>query len=111
MARSDRRVPDPRPLVAHVVFRFDVGGLENGVANLIERGALRPGDRLPSVRTYARERRVSVATVLSAYLDLENRGLVEAKAKPAKEAKPGKEARKAARRERRMTAKKAAKSA
>lgn len=26
---------DPRPLVAHVVFRFDVGGLENGVVNLI----------------------------------------------------------------------------
>lgn len=26
---------DTRPLVAHVVFRFDVGGLENGVVNLI----------------------------------------------------------------------------
>jgi sugar transferase (PEP-CTERM/EpsH1 system associated) len=26
---------DPRPLVAHVVFRFDTGGLENGVVNLI----------------------------------------------------------------------------
>lgn len=26
---------DPRPLVAHVVYRFDIGGLENGVANLI----------------------------------------------------------------------------
>jgi hypothetical protein len=26
---------DARPLVAHVVFRFDVGGLENGVVNLI----------------------------------------------------------------------------
>jgi DNA-binding transcriptional MocR family regulator len=51
------------------------------VASLIERGALRPGDRLPSVRHYARERRVSVATVLSAYLDLENRGLVEVRPK------------------------------
>ena len=28
---------DSRPLVAHVVFRFDVGGLENGVVNLINR--------------------------------------------------------------------------
>jgi sugar transferase (PEP-CTERM/EpsH1 system associated) len=28
---------DRRPLVAHVVYRFAVGGLENGVANLIER--------------------------------------------------------------------------
>jgi len=26
---------DQRPLIAHVVFRFDVGGLENGVVNLI----------------------------------------------------------------------------
>ncbi len=26
---------DPRPLVAHVMFRFDVGGLENGVVNLL----------------------------------------------------------------------------
>jgi sugar transferase (PEP-CTERM/EpsH1 system associated) len=29
--------PDPRPLVAHVVYRFAVGGLENGVVNLINR--------------------------------------------------------------------------
>lgn len=29
------RIRDPRPLVAHVVFRFDYGGLENGVVNLI----------------------------------------------------------------------------
>ncbi len=28
-------VADTRPLVAHVVFRFDTGGLENGVVNLI----------------------------------------------------------------------------
>jgi hypothetical protein len=27
--------PDPRPLIAHVVFRLDYGGLENGVVNLI----------------------------------------------------------------------------
>lgn len=26
---------DPRPLVAHIVYRFDIGGLENGVVNLI----------------------------------------------------------------------------
>lgn len=28
---------DTRPLVAHVLFRFDTGGLENGVVNLINR--------------------------------------------------------------------------
>jgi sugar transferase (PEP-CTERM/EpsH1 system associated) len=32
---GDRR--DARPLVAHVVYRFDVGGLENGVVNLLNR--------------------------------------------------------------------------
>jgi hypothetical protein len=26
---------DRRPLVVHVVYRFDTGGLENGVVNLI----------------------------------------------------------------------------
>ncbi|HVY80444.1 MAG TPA: TIGR03088 family PEP-CTERM/XrtA system glycosyltransferase [Steroidobacteraceae bacterium] len=26
---------DPRPLIAHIVFRFDYGGLENGVVNVI----------------------------------------------------------------------------
>lgn len=29
--------PDARPLIAHVVYRFDTGGLENGVVNLINR--------------------------------------------------------------------------
>lgn len=28
---------DPRPLIAHIVYRFDTGGLENGVVNLINR--------------------------------------------------------------------------
>lgn len=51
------------------------------VAGLIERGALRPGDRLPSVRRTSRDRRVSIATVLSAYMKLENLGLVEVRPK------------------------------
>lgn len=33
---------DPRLLIAHVVYRFDVGGLENGVVNLVNR---LPADR------------------------------------------------------------------
>ncbi|MEJ2576519.1 MAG: glycosyltransferase [Gammaproteobacteria bacterium] len=28
---------DPRPLIAHVIFRLGVGGLENGVVNLVNR--------------------------------------------------------------------------
>ncbi len=51
------------------------------LASLIERGALRPGERLPSVRNMSRERRVSVATVLAAYTRLEGQGLVEARPK------------------------------
>lgn len=47
----------------------------------IARGVLRPGDRLPSVRLLARQRKVSVATVLQAYLRLENQGLVEVRPK------------------------------
>src|SRR6266853_4729201 len=42
-------------------------------------GALRPGDRLPSVRRLSGRERVSVSTVLQAYLKLESRGLIEAR--------------------------------
>jgi DNA-binding transcriptional MocR family regulator len=51
------------------------------IASLIERGALRSGDRLPSVRRFARERDVSIATVLAAYRQLENRELIETRPK------------------------------
>ena len=37
MSQSRQDGVDRRPLVAHVVYRFDVGGLENGVVNLINR--------------------------------------------------------------------------
>jgi sugar transferase (PEP-CTERM/EpsH1 system associated) len=33
---TERAVRDERPLVMHVVFRFDTGGLENGVVNLVD---------------------------------------------------------------------------
>lgn len=46
---------------------------------MIDHGALRPGDRLPSVRRLSRQRGVSVATVVQAYLSLENRGIIEAR--------------------------------
>ncbi|AKF09353.1 PLP-dependent aminotransferase family protein [Sandaracinus amylolyticus] len=49
--------------------------------DLIGRGALRAGDRLPSVRRLSEERGVSVATVVAAYLLLEGRGVAEARPK------------------------------
>ena len=33
--RAQGSAADKRPLIAHVLYRFDVGGLENGVVNLI----------------------------------------------------------------------------
>lgn len=45
----------------------------------IRGGTLRAGERLPSLRRLHRDQRVSLATVLEAYLQLEREGLVEAR--------------------------------
>src|SRR4051812_27549075 len=55
--------------------------LADELGGAIDRGALRAGDRLPSVRRLAQERSVSVATVLEASLRLENAGLIEVRPK------------------------------
>lgn len=61
----------------------DEGLLYERVASFIEElvahGTLRPGDRCPSVRKLARQRGVSIATVLAAYVHLEDRGVIEAR--------------------------------
>jgi DNA-binding transcriptional MocR family regulator len=49
------------------------------LTGLIASGTFRPGDRLPSVRQLSLQRKVSVSTVLQAYLLLEDRGLIEAR--------------------------------
>ena len=55
------------------------------IADLVERqidsGALRVHDRIPSVRAMSRSAQVSPATVVQAYVDLERRGLIEARPK------------------------------
>src|SRR5436190_2997531 len=43
----------------------------------IRKGALRIGDRVPSIRGLRRQQGVSVSTVLQAYFWLENRGWIE----------------------------------
>ncbi|WP_291995509.1 PLP-dependent aminotransferase family protein [Candidatus Accumulibacter sp. ACC003] len=53
--------------------------LASDLSGIIVAGNLRPGERLPSVRRLARERRLSVSTVLQALRQLEDRGLVEAR--------------------------------
>lgn len=49
------------------------------LGELIQNGALRPGDRMPSVRKSSRHNNVSVTTTVQAYLALENNGLIEAR--------------------------------
>jgi len=48
---------------------------------MIRQRALRPGDKIPSVRRFSAEQRVSVPTALNAYAKLEARGLIEARPK------------------------------
>jgi DNA-binding transcriptional MocR family regulator len=53
--------------------------LANEFATLIGNGQIRPGDRLPSVRHLARQRALSISTVVQALRTLESRGMVEAR--------------------------------
>lgn len=51
------------------------------VAEQIRRGILAPGERVPSVRQASRSQGVSASTVFRAYYLLEDRGLIEARAR------------------------------
>jgi DNA-binding transcriptional MocR family regulator len=51
------------------------------IERAIGTGALRPGDRLPSVRQLSQQHRVSMSTALQAFRWLENRGAVQARPK------------------------------
>jgi DNA-binding transcriptional MocR family regulator len=53
--------------------------LAQQIRNQIRNGSLRVGDKVPSIRSLRRQRRVSSSTVLQAYLWLENRGWIEAR--------------------------------
>jgi len=49
------------------------------VTEQVAKGALRPGDRVPSLRRVSQQQKVSMSTALQAYLWLENRGYLEAR--------------------------------
>src|SRR5205809_1039383 len=49
------------------------------ISELVERGTLRAGERVPSVRRCSRLQNVSIATVMQAYRLLEDRGIIEAR--------------------------------
>lgn len=53
--------------------------LADSLQQLIEQGTLRAGHRVPSVRRMSLQRDVSIATVIQAYTQLENRGYLEAR--------------------------------
>ena len=60
----------PLPIYERLVEEF---------SSLIDRGKLVPGERMPSVRRLATQRRISISTALQTLRTLENRGLVEAR--------------------------------
>jgi DNA-binding transcriptional MocR family regulator len=62
--------PDSPPLYIRIA--------EN-VAQQVSAGALRAGDRVPSLRQLGRQMKVSMTTAVQAYLWLENRGYLEAR--------------------------------
>src|SRR5215831_15159595 len=47
------------------------------IQNLIRKGALRVGDKVPSIRSLRRQQHVSTSTVLQAYFWLQDRGWIE----------------------------------
>ncbi len=55
--------------------------LANEIEEKINAGAYAVGEKLPSLRRVQRERAVSLSTVYQAYIELENRGVIEAREK------------------------------
>ncbi len=58
---------------------FHYHRVERHVADMIQSGRFRPGDRLPSLRGLATSMGLSIATVGHAYLELERKGIIEAR--------------------------------
>ena len=53
--------------------------LANKIIGQINSGALRVGERIPALRKTSAQERVSISTVMQAYLTLESRGFIEAR--------------------------------
>ena len=49
------------------------------ISTMVENGAFRPGDRIPSIRELSRQAKVSINTVKVAYSHLEDRRIIEAR--------------------------------
>src|SRR5215218_606357 len=55
--------------------------IAEGIEALINTDVLRIGDKLPSVRTLAEEKSISMGTAFQAYYHLEGKGLIESRPK------------------------------
>jgi DNA-binding transcriptional MocR family regulator len=68
---TGRRLPSARPYRYEETARF--------ITDLVDRGTLIPGARVPSLRAITRQRGVSLSTALQAYRTLEDRGVLQAR--------------------------------
>jgi len=64
---------------ADATYRYTL--VEKHLLELIESGALIPGDRIPSLRSMSAKMRVSVSTITQAYVELESQGVIESRPK------------------------------
>lgn len=53
--------------------------VEKKIVTLVESGAIRPGDKLPSLRRLSSQLGVSIATVSQAYIELEKKGVLHSR--------------------------------
>ena len=58
-------------------FRYEQ--IASQIKALIDKGTYLPGDRIPSVRQMSKQQGASISSVLQAYLQLESRGVIEAR--------------------------------
>lgn len=63
--------------ISNQQFKYDQ--VSSHIMQLIENGLLKPGDRAPSLRKLSQSLKVSIATVNQAYLQLENKGVLNAR--------------------------------
>ena len=82
MSAHHREAKNPRPLPPRSAtdgepFRYH--HVERQVLAMIESGRYTPGDRLPSLRSVCTSMGVSLATANHAYMELERKGIVEAR--------------------------------
>lgn len=59
--------------------RFKYDQVSRYIMDLIDKGTLKPGDRLPSLRKLSSTLKVSISTINQAYLSLEDNGVLKAR--------------------------------